>query len=71
MEGVGSRSRSLDQILEKSKLHSGGHILGLVFIELSRMFVLDDIMVIEEKNTSCCNSGVWVDVGIVIVVQKI
>ena len=45
MGGVGSKSRSLGQILEKACLHSRGHIFGLIFLKLAQDVCLDDISV--------------------------
>jgi hypothetical protein len=38
---VGSKSRSLGQILEKSCLHSKGHIFGSIFLKLGQNVCLD------------------------------
>ena len=39
---VGSKSRSLDQILIKSCLHSRGHIFDPIFLKLGQNVCLDD-----------------------------
>ena len=45
IDGVGSKSRSLGQILEKSCLHSTGNIFGLISLKLAQNVCLDDISV--------------------------
>ena len=45
MGGVGSKSRSLGQILEKSCLHSKGHIFSAIFLKLAQNVCLDNISV--------------------------
>ena len=45
MGSVGSKRRSLGQILEKSCLHSGSHILGPFFIKLTQDDNHDDISI--------------------------
>ena len=52
MGHVGSKTRSLGQILEKHCVHSRGHIFGLIIIELGQNFCLDEISD-EFKNGSC------------------
>ena len=41
---VGSKSRSLGQILEKPCLHSRDHIFGPIFLKLAQIVYLDDVM---------------------------
>ena len=43
MGWIGSKSRSLGQILEESCLHSKGHIFGPIFLKLGQTVCLDDI----------------------------
>mgnify|MGYP001562769297 CR=1 FL=1 len=43
MGGVGSKSRSLGQIVEKSCLRARGHIFGPIFLKLAQDVCLDDI----------------------------
>ena len=45
MDGVGSKSRSLGQILEKSCLRSRGHLFGPIFLKLAQDVYIDDISV--------------------------
>ena len=45
MGQVGSKSRSLGQILEKPCEHSRGHIFSSIFIKLGQDTYLDDISV--------------------------
>ena len=40
MIGVGSKSRSLGQILDNSCFYSRGHIFGLIFLKLAQNVVL-------------------------------
>ena len=46
---VGSKSRSVGQILEKPCLHSGGHIFDPIFIKLGQDIYLDEWMDPIEK----------------------
>ena len=45
MGGMGSKSRSLGQILVKSCLHSLVHIFGSIFLKDAQNVYLDDISV--------------------------
>ena len=45
MGGVGSKSRSLGQILKKSCLHSRGHIFGPIFPKLAQNVCRDEMLV--------------------------
>ena len=45
MGGMGSKSRSLGQILVKSCLHSLGHIFGSVFLRVAQNVCLEDISI--------------------------
>ena len=45
MDGVGSKSRSLGQILAKSCLHTRGHIFGPIFLKLAQNECLDNVSV--------------------------
>ena len=43
MGGMGSKSRSLGQILVKSCLHSRGHNIDAIFLKLAQNVCLDNI----------------------------
>ena len=52
MGHVGSKTRSLGQILEKPCVCSGDKIFGLILMKLSQSFCLDEILYMFE-NGSC------------------
>ena len=53
MGGVGSKSRSLGQILEKADLHSRGHIFGSIFLKLAKNVCFDNILVQFDHLSLC------------------
>ena len=52
MGHVGSKTRSLGQILEKPCVHSKGHIFCLIIMKLGQNVCLDEILV-EFENGLC------------------
>ena len=52
MGHVGSKTRSIGQMLEKPCVHSGGHIFSLIFMKLCQNIYLDEISD-KVENGSC------------------